>query len=270
MPLLPPYLMTGIILRRPKYSPPEGQASPELEEHPFNPTVPLMMQPAYPWFVPQLAGWLGTPQPLEAETGDIASKEDVLGGWHAVMGHVFATLVSVARRGDIGAGCDHAAAHVLPPAAFHEYQMCKALYLGALTGVRALLPRAWHSGWCRLLSSAVVAGIVAGVAGPTCALVGAVGFSVGCRDELLLLPKRLAVPATALPPSAVTVGLLRAAATASAVQHRDYVKKDTGRRCYVSLQCECCPQLIYEPSVFLCVCFLLIWATRVLCLLCFQ
>ena len=115
--------------------------------------------------------------------------------------HALDVASSVVRRGDIGAGFHRAASHLLPPAAFHQYQMCAGFYLSALTCTRwPLWPRAWHSSWCRLLSAGIVAVIVAGVAGTTCALVAAACFSVGCCDELLLFPKLPAAPVPAAPP----------------------------------------------------------------------
>eukprot|EP00973_Karenia_brevis_P077787 10809535-Karenia_brevis.AAC.1 len=39
---------------------------------------------------------------------------------------VLASATSIIQRGDIGSAVDRATRHVLPPAAYHEYQMCKA------------------------------------------------------------------------------------------------------------------------------------------------
>ena len=209
---------------------------------PFNLNGTLWMHPMYPWLVPDTSHKQCSDSDelaVQGGNGDrpLPLKKSIAGGVRTVFSHAFTTLVAVVRRGQIGAAFDRLAP-LMPSAAFHEYQMIKVLYLTAKTAVKAFWPRTWHFYLCRVFSSGVAAGIAAPVAGKHVALLAAIALFVGCRDELLLFPKRDYGSTTEKNPPIVTVLALRNAAVQSAARHRNHIKKDTGYYCYVPLRCQ--------------------------------
>ena len=126
-----------------------------------------------------------------------------------------------------------------------DYAACGAAYLSTLLFsklMEAVLPVSLHADECRLCTCSCVFFILAAHTNFVLALDVTlfVGFVLG--SKFLWWPKRDAPTvatraSSAKPKSTITPSLLKDIALVSAAQHREYVKKDTGYRCYMNLEC---------------------------------
>jgi hypothetical protein len=113
--------------------------------------------------------------------------------------HAPERIASCISIGILGQEMDRVAYRTLRPAAFHQYQMCKAIYIGCLMTARAVAKPGWHSHWCRPISACVAACISAWLVGRNAAAALAVCVLAGCPQELLIFPKRSEAAQTETP-----------------------------------------------------------------------
>ena len=140
---------------------------------------------------------------------------------------------------------------LLPHGLLWDYVACGVAYLTTLLFSKIMeiaLPEPLHTERCQLYTCVSVLIVLAANMNCTFAVDVACTIGFAMPRKYLWWPMRAASAgaagvARAEPFRVVTFALLRAAATASAARHREYVKKDTGYRCYVNLQCERHPRL---------------------------